>query len=251
MNTIGRHTLGRIAPDHTALRESWRQRSLNGGWLAADDWHAPAVDAVTHAVLCRSEPELFQACGSLGRARGRAGVGIAETISDLGALYQALEAGDPPLRVVSSTAEGWAEEGMARHYDGSCEDPLTGLATVAYLRTRLGEVYREAADTGTSAVQSHRLVTVSLPGGPDPWRRLAGSILLGNDLRTAFPGGDTLTQVAGSGTGLALVRADDSMPARYARLRRVLTVRDRADIRMTQLPALLPEALRLVDRLAH
>jgi hypothetical protein len=244
--------LGRIAPDVTALRDCWRQRSLSGGWLAADDWHTPAVDAVTRAVLHPlSDFELAQACGRLGRARGRAGVGIAETISDLAALFQALGRGDPPLRLMVSTADGWAEEGMAQLADGNCDDPLTGLATVAYLRTRLGEVYREAADLGTSAAQSHRLVVVSQPSRPDPWRRLATSILLGHDLRTAFPGGDTLSRVPGPGTSLALVRADDRMPARYAKLRRTLAARDGAQIRMTLLPAKLPEALSLVDRLAH
>jgi hypothetical protein len=245
--------LGRTAPDTpaAALCDAWRERSLGSGWLAADDWHNPAVDAVARAALAAAETDLVQACGRLGQARGRAGVGIAETISDLAALFQALDRGDPPLRVITSTVEGWAEEGMARFADGSCADPLTGLATVAYLRTRLAELYREAADLGASVAHSHRLVVVTLSIRPDPWRRLAGSILLGNDLRTAFPGGDTLSQAAGPGTGLALVRADDRMPARYARLRRALAARDGAQIRMAALPALLPEALSLVDRLAH
>lgn len=247
--------MGRIAPDTAALRDSWRQRSLSSGWLAADDWHNPAVDAVIQAIACRSEPGLLQACGRLGRARGQAGVGIVETISDLGALFRALDRDDPPLGLICSAAEGWAEEGMTQHLDGSCEDPLTGLATVAYLRTRIGEVYREAADLGTSVARSHRLVVVRLAGQPDPWRRLAGSILLGHDLRSAFPGGDTISQVAGPGTGarggIALVRADDRMPARYARLRRDLAAREGVRIQMTPLPALLPEALCLVDRLAH
>jgi hypothetical protein len=242
--------LGRIAPDLAALRDSWRQRSLDSGWLAADDWHTPAVDAVARAVVSPSEPDLLRACGRLGQARGRAGIGIAETITDLAALYQALDRGEPPVRLISSAAEGWAEQGLAQLAGGSCEDPLTGLTTVAYLRTRLSEVYREAAELGTSAARSHRLVVVSPPRRADPWRRLASSIVLGNDLRTAFPGGDTLSQVPGPGTGIALVRADDAMPARYAKLRRALGSRGGTRITMTQMPALLPEALLLVDRLA-
>lgn len=247
--------MGLPAPEPTVLRDCWRRHSLNSGWLAADDWHNPAVDAVTQAIYRGSESGLLQACGRLGRERGRAGVGIAETISDLGALFQALAESDPPLRLICCTAEGWAEEGMAQHLDGTCEDPLTGLATVAYLRTRMSELYREAGDAGTSVARSHRFVVVSVPARPDPWRRLAGSILLGRDLRTAFPGGDTISQVTGPGpgprAGIALVRADDRMPARYARLRRALSARDGARIQMTSLPALLPEALCLVDRLAH
>jgi hypothetical protein len=36
------------------LRDAWRRRSLAGGWLAPDDWHSEAVDAVLAA--CRPGP---------------------------------------------------------------------------------------------------------------------------------------------------------------------------------------------------
>jgi hypothetical protein len=257
--------LGTAAPDLATLRDSWRQRSLASGWHAADDWHNRAVDAVAEAALpgtqlpgtqpagtqpAGTQPAgLARACGALGRARARAGVGVAETIADLAALYAALDRDTPPLPLVSSLAAGWAEEGLARQARARCEDPLTGLATVPYLRTRLAEVYREAEQLGVSP--AHRLVVVTPATRPDPWRRLSADILLGHDLRAAFPGGDTLTQSAVSGAGIALIAARPDTAVRYARLRRAVEFGYGARIHMCTLPAVLSEALRLVDELAH
>jgi hypothetical protein len=244
--------VGSLAADLIMLRDAWRLRSLAGGWLATDDWHTEAVDEVAGAALPGVPvAELARACGRLGRARAMAGIGITETIEDLAALFAVLNRGDPPLHLVSSLAEGWAEEGLARHAQGRCEDPLTGLATLAYLRTRLSEVYREADQAGNSPARTYRLVVVELPGLADPWQRLTAAILLGHDLRRAFPGGDTLSQAPGPGAAIALVRACGDTPARYAGLRRILRLRCGAQIRMVPLPALLTEALRLVDELAH
>jgi hypothetical protein len=246
--------------DMAELRDSWRLRTIAAGWHAVDDWHTAAVDAVASAVLgtgpaLSARPELSQACGRLGRSRAEAGIGMAETIEDLAALFAVLDAGDPPLTLVISIAAGWAEEGLARHWQGGCEDPLTGLATVPYLRTRLTEVYREARQLGTSPAATHRLVVVRLSPRPDAMDRVARAISLGHDLRAAFPGGDTLCgeslSAFAAGPAIALVRAHGDLPARYANLRRTIRLSRGAQLRMTPLPALLTEALRLVDELAH
>jgi hypothetical protein len=242
-----RHPLGPAAPDLVTLRDAWRLRSLADGWHSADDWHNREVDAVAEAMRPGvPSADLARGCGALGRARARAGVGITETITDLAALYAVLDRGNPPLQLVSCIAEGWAEEGLARHTRGRCEDPLTGLTTLPYLRTRLAEVYREADQLGT-----YRLVAVSPTRRPDPWRRLAADILLGHDLRTAFPGGDTLAQSPVSGAGIALIHAQADLAARYTKLRRTVELGYGARIQLSSLPALLTDALHLVDELAH
>jgi hypothetical protein len=243
-----------------------------------DDWDSDAVDEVLAAcqnrALARGEAglaavgatALAAACAGLGRSRARAGVGIAETIDDLAALFAVLvvlgggggeRAGggaggqrDPRLRLVGAIAEGWAEESVSQFAHGGCEDPLSGLATLSYLRTRLAEVYREAEQGGTSPAETHRLLVVGLPRRPDPWRRLALPILVGRDLRAAFPGGETLS-LAKPGPALALVPARRDLPLRYARLRRNIQAAFGTQIRMTPLPGRLTEALRLVDELAR
>jgi hypothetical protein len=233
------------------LREAWRLRSLISGWLAADDWNTEAVDAAAAAVL-RDGPaaDVAIACARLGQSRARAGITIAETIEDLAALFAVLDDGSPPLHLVSSVAEGWVEEGLVRHSAGCCEDPLTGLVTVPYLRTRVAEVYREAGQLGTSPADTHRLVTIRLSRQPDPWHRMAQAIGVGHDLRAAFPGGDTVCGAV-SGPAIALVRADSDLPARFENLRRTIRRTRGAHFEIAPLPALLTEALRLVDELAH
>lgn len=83
-----------------------------------------------------------------------------------------------------------------------------------------------------------------------PGRRLALPILIGRDLRAAFPGGETLS-LARPGPAIALVPARGDLPLRYARLRRDIQATFGTPIRMTPLPGRLAEALRLVDELAR
>jgi hypothetical protein len=251
-----------------------------------DDWESEAVGEVLAAcrnrALARGDAglaavgatALAAACAGLGRSRARAGVGIAETIDDLVALFAVLagdggeSAGalaggggernvlsegrhwDPALRLVGAIAEGWAEESVSQFARRGCEDPLSGMATLPYLRTRLAEVYREAEQRGTSPAETHRLLVVGLPRRPDPWRRLALPILVGRDLRAAFPGGETLA-LAKPGPAIALVPARRDLPLRYARLRRNIHAAFGTQIRMIPLPGRLIEALRLVDELAR
>jgi hypothetical protein len=245
--------------DPAALCHAWRRRSLANGWLASDDWDSEAASAVG-AAACGDGGALTRACVRLGRSRAKAGIGIAETIGDLGALFEVLDGpgqpnSGPPLTLVCSVAEGWAEEGMAQLSRGGCEDPLSGLTTVPYLRTRLAEVYREADQHGSSPADTHRLLVVSLPRRPDPWDRMALAILVGHELRTVFPGGETLclarrNGITGSGPAIALVRERADLPMRYAKLRRRIQETFGAQIRMTRLPGGLAEALRLVDELS-
>jgi hypothetical protein len=157
---------------------------------------------------------------------------------------------DPPLRLICAIAEGWTEESLDQLGQGGCEDPLSGLATLAHLRTRLAELYREAEHRGTSPADTHRLLVVGLPSRPDPWGRMALAILVGHDLRAAFPGGETLS-LAKPGPAIALVCAHGDLPLRYARLRRNIQATFGTQIRMTPLPGVLTDALRLVDDLAR
>ena len=190
----------------------------------------------------------------LGRSRARAGVGIAETIDDLAALFGVLvlsegQHWDPALRLVGAIAEGWAEESVSQFARGGCEDPLSGMATLPYLRTRLAEVYREAEQRGTSPAETHRLLVVGLPRRPDPWRpgpahpgraRPAGRLPRRRDARAGQ-----------ARPAIALVPARRDLPLRYARLRRNIQAAFGTQIRMTPLPGRLTEALRLVDESAR
>jgi len=235
-------------PGVVRLCEAWRRRSMLCGWSADDDWQVAAVDTVAVAA-CRGTG-LAAACGVLGRERARGGVGIGEAITDLAALCFVLDGTDPPLDLVRPLAEGWAEAGLARMSDATCEDPLTGLATLPYLRTRLGEVYRGARQAGQCAADTHWLLVADLPQRLDPWDRLSVLILVSNDLRAAFPGGETLA-LAGPGRAIALARAVPELRFHATGLRRGLAAAHGTRLRLVRPPAGREDALRLLDELAR
>jgi hypothetical protein len=230
------------------LCRDWQQQSMLSGWAADDDWRVAAVDTVAIAA-CRGAG-LAAACGALGRERARGGIGIGETVTDLAALCHVLDGGDPPLDLVRPLAEGWAEAGLASMSEATCEDPLTGLVTLPFLRTRLGEIYREAHHTGSCVADTHRLVVTELPNRLDPWDRLSAIILVSNHLRATFPGGETLS-LAGSGRVIALVRAVPELAFRATGLRRSLSETHGARLRLIKPPAQYAEALRVLDGLAR
>jgi hypothetical protein len=71
----------------------------------------------------------------------------------------------------AALAEGWAKEFVRG--SGRCVDPVTGLATSAVLRVRLGEVYDECRSLETAASTMYTLVVADiLPDHsmPDPDR---------------------------------------------------------------------------------
>ncbi|WP_157407731.1 hypothetical protein [Actinomadura atramentaria] len=202
-------------PGPGELRERWRGRSAEAGWSLPGDWWTPAVESVVSAAC--GEPGLAVACRRLGEARGRAGVGIGETLEDLGALFAELSWPDPPLSLVRCAAEGWADGGAPAAPDTACADPLTGLMTAAYLRGRLGELYREAGGAPTG----HVLLVVDLPAGGEPWRRLSRSLVVAHELREVFRRGETVA-FAGPSRAVALVPAGRRAEADAAVLRTLL-----------------------------
>lgn len=227
-----------------ALRDAWRVRSLGCGWVFPEDWWTHEVDAMTHALLEGADPA--GPCAGLGHARAEAGVGIGETLEDLGALYAALGHDEPPMRCVRALAEGWAESGVFGAAGLTSEDPLTGLTTVPYLRSRIAELYR-----GDGAPDdAYRLVIVDLAARLDPWKRIAWTIAVGHTLRRTFPGEETLTLLR-PGRACALVPLRPELELVSARLRRDVTTRHSARLTMERLPEDATGAARLLDRLTE
>lgn len=217
-----------------SLRARWRKRSMRTGWSIPGDWWVPAVEQAGEAVL--RGHGLLPACGALGDARARAGVGIAESMTDLAALYHALGRGEPPFAVLRSFAAGWTEATFAPMAELRCEDPLTGLVTVTYLRTRIAELYRG------SISGRHRLVVAEpYQSVPALAERLAVTLSLAERLRTAFPGGQTLALLGSARVG-ALTADTRALPAQ---LRLLYGSR----VRVLRLPGRYEEALRLLRSL--
>ncbi|WP_206059407.1 hypothetical protein, partial [Nonomuraea zeae] len=165
-------------------------------------------------------------------------------MDDLAALFAASGVGEPTFEAMSSFAAGWAEKSFAPIAELQCEDPLTGLVTVAYLRTRLAQLYRG------SAAGSCLVVAEPAEWAEELAERLATALNLATALRRAFPGDETLTLLAPTRVGV-LARSDERLPDKVARLRasEILYGR-RPRVRVRPLPRAYGQALALVRTLS-
>ncbi|MEV4178214.1 hypothetical protein [Nonomuraea sp. NPDC049709] len=220
----------------------WRGRSMATGWSLADDWWTPEAEVVIKAVC--GGCDLSQACWGLGAARAGAGVGIAEGLNDLAALFAVSGAGEPPFTAVRSFAAGWAEQSFAPIGELHCEDPLTGLVSLAYLRTRLAQLYR-GSPAGTCLVVAEPSERVE-----ELAERLAAALNLATALRAAFPGDETLALLGPLRVG-AVTDRDELLAERVARLRasEILYGR-RPRVRVRPLPRAYGQALALIRTLS-
>jgi hypothetical protein len=231
------------------LRDAWQLAALESGWTRPTDWWVPEVETVAEALT--GGGDVLAAAAWLGLARADGGVGIREALDDLCALYAQLPAGGPPLTVVRALVEAWAEAAVSPVRAATCEDPLTGLATAAYLRTRCAEVYREAEADGVPAGDRRALLVVEaaeLSLGAC-WESLLLRLEMGNRLRSVFAAGETLA-AAGPASVAGLVRRGEALPRQLAALRRELTAvagLGGARIWTEPLPATLTAALDLLD----
>lgn len=159
------------------------------------------------------------------------------------------------------TALAWADVAMDQLAHIEVTDPLTGLPTAAYLRTRLGEIYRQADVSGRGVTEEYSLLAVgldlSLVSG---WRRVTGLILLAEALRDVLDGGESLATL-GPSTLVAVLPRDGRITSKAMTLRRTLLEHLAVDeqlqgmpsprIRLLRLPATHQAACELLHDLAH
>lgn len=233
------------ASEHDRFRTSWRLASLARGWRLSSDWWVPAIEPVLDAAL--ASEDLERPCAGLGGARAAAGVGLREAFDDLWAFFSVLP-GDASADVTRSFAETYVELLPSTRFDTESVHPLTGLATRAYLRGRLAEVYAEAAATGTPVRERHGLLVVQLDDTAPGWRTVARRLALGRTLRTAFDAGETVAGL-GASTAVVLTRPDHTThPPGLADTLRTATGAE-VLVRSVRPPLTLPGAHLLLDTL--
>lgn len=161
------------------------------------------------------------ACEVVGAELARDGLSLAEAL-DLLAETTALVRGDEPtFYEARALSVAWSEATLGYLHSLSCDDPLTGLASLAHLRSRLSEVYR--ASEGRPA--DHALIVVVTPDpDADVLTRSMRVAQLGDTVRTVFPGAETIGHVA-PGRVAVLAGRDDRMARRVGLLREMLEAR--------------------------
>lgn len=187
-------------------------------------------------------------------------------LDDLDTTYRALGWERPSRELVRAAVEAWADELSGRFDSISCQDPLTGLATIHHLRTRLADLYGSGMvvrPAGSRTFPWLLLVTlpVELPARKrrgceaaiHPVERALHLAVIGHVMRGVVAGIDTLAAV-GAHTAVAIVY-DADMDRGVAHLIEVLQSRPdtgwstEADVRVLALPSTIGEARRLIDRL--
>ena len=266
-----------------ALRERWFACSSALGWGSAVEWPDPAVDAVCAVVTARHtgtaarDRAVERALARWAGARAGAGVGLAETLTDLAALHTAVSGGgadapgrdDPTpsaldvspapgrgpdgVRLLRAVSLAWTDVACGDLAETAAVDPLSGLASVRYLRTRLAEVYRAARAHGRAAGEEHALVVLALD--VRDWRRVAPLTIAGEAAGVVFDAGESIA-VVGRGTVVVLAPRG-GLAERAAVLRRLLARRLAAaegmvgtpSVRIARLPATHDGACALLERL--
>ena len=187
----------------------------------------------------------------VGRRLAEDGAGVGEALRTLRAEMQ-VRGREPRAWEVEALVEGWADTTLGHLHRLTCEDPLTGLATTAHLRTRVAEQRR----AGVDLAQAHALVVVSSGGtegarpahDSDSLRTALWGAALGERVRVVF-GGETIAQTA-SGRVVVLAHKDRRLEGLVALLRRLL-LEDGYDVttRVHPLPEGELELVLLLERL--
>lgn len=142
-----------IANGAWPLLARWRDQSVLDGWRYASDWFVPEVEGVAGCIM--NGTSLDRAVRRLGASRSYCGVGIAETMTDLKALFTA--AGRPDdYAAFEEIAVGWVEASEEDQLPSSCTDVRTGLATPAHFERILHDECLAADRLGDLALGTIR-----------------------------------------------------------------------------------------------
>ena len=138
-------------PDRVSLLyEQWRVKTLAEGWAFADDWPGAVVETMARVVAAggRQGERCAAVANELGQYRAECGIGLADGLRDLAALYDVVDAADPPFDVTRSFAVGWSEIAVSSIVAGAATDPLTGFGTPGYLARRMKELEQRSVSAG-------------------------------------------------------------------------------------------------------
>jgi hypothetical protein len=164
------------------------------------------------------------ACEVAGQAFAHDGRSLAEALDALATTVKLVLGAEPSYDDTRALAVAWSDATLGYLHDVSCDDPLTGLSSLAHLRSRVADVYR-----GPSGLpDAHALVVVAAPPWPDAasgrddvLTRSMRMARLGDTARTVFAGTETIGHVA-PGRVVVLAARDERLGRRVGLLRRML-----------------------------
>jgi hypothetical protein len=235
------------------LIDAWSDAVIGAGWVSPGDWWHPSVEPAAVAVLTGGDP--CPALARLGGARAQAGVSMDEALTEIAALYEAAGSQEPPFDAVRAYVSAYGERVLDAMTLDACEDPLTGLTTVQYLHTRLGEVYRDCDRDGVAVEATSALVVAE--SAADRGGRLMAAVTMieiADAMRTVFSGGETCAALT-PWRAVALVPRRPELPRSVHLLQELLAERRRragdARVWIERLPAHEAAGADLVTELSR
>ena len=206
----------------SSIRPEARAAELTQTQLAA---LPPEFEAVGEALASGSgEVETYAV---LGHRLASDGVSLDEALSGLETTCRVVLGKAPSFDDTRALSVAWSESVLGYLHRLSCEDPVSGLATVAHLQSRLTELYRGEAVSGPVG-DSHALVVLDV--GPPRSDEGTGVAVLAEDLhtaraaeavRSAFAGPETVARLARHRLAVLAAR-DERLGRRVALARRLL-----------------------------
>jgi hypothetical protein len=172
-------------------------------------------EAVGEALVAGSRAH--DACAVVGRELARDGVDLSEALDGLRSTFAQVVGTEPDFASTEALSVAWSDETLGYLHQISCENPLTGLATLAHLRARLAELQRGAEASGVPASTRYALVVIDLPaheldtaGGGDG--RFGHALLmarLADRARLVFSGEESVGEASPSRLLVLAARTDD------------------------------------------
>ena len=234
-----------------------RTRRPQPGRTAAMVGLPPRLDAVAVALGpdpgCRAADTRLL-CAAAGGAIAGDGLPLTAALDALRTTTCAVTGREPPYSALRALGAGWSEATLGYLREVTCEDPLTGLASLPHLRSRLGELYRDGGAGVGAARDHHALLVLDTPDPPADGAVFGAALRtarLADTVRTVFPCGLTAGRV-GHERIVVLVRRDGRLDRRLTLVRALLAhVTPAVRVWVEALPQDDATAAALLDQLSQ
>lgn len=195
-------------------------------------------------------------CAAVGREAALDGLPLSEVLDAFEATSRLVRGRPPSFDEARALCAAWGESTLGYLHRLSCEDPVTGLASLAHLQARFAELYR--GQLRRRAREDWALVVIDAPGGVEtPADRIVEDLLVlrfGEVCRTVFAAGETFGRLARRRV-VVVCRRDELLDRRVRVVRKMLDqlgyTAPRARVLVEELPPTYDQAASLLAELAR
>jgi len=172
-----------------------------------------------------SGPTTGEALVLAGNDLAQDGASLEEGLDALREVAHRVRDEEPTFDEIRAFCLGWSEATLGYVHQMSCEDPMTGLASLQHLRSRLMELFRASERQGVPVRDSYALVVAETQMSDDaatgPLTRTMRLVSMGDTARAVFASGEPIGRL-GPLRLAVLAKRDDMLGRRASLLRRML-----------------------------